>query len=1018
MDHTDKFLNTDPFRHSLKISSIYFFVSTAWILVSDLINAAYQHSNYGEFLIEIGKGLLFVIATSVLIFLLLKKYFSALHKNSRALIERESEYRSLTERLSVGIIRGTPDGKYILMNNAARTILKDYLKIKPGEDIAGLRPEDIYSDQELVERVKKTINFVSETGEGIVKKAAYGDRYLQVHSYPELNDKGEFVSMLSILTDETEITRSLHKLEESEKFNSHLVNSSHVVVYIYDLKKKRQVYANKALERILGYRLEEFNDPGISIIEDLMHPEDAQRMFEYIQSQVMHLKDGEAAEFEYRMKHKLGHYCWFKSHDCIFKRDEIGVPLEILGSAIDITDLKQTQHEVKKKSDYLNAVIEASPMSIFDITPEGKILSIWNKACEDMFGWNADEVMGKTLPIVPEEKLNEMEENLRLIIDNKFINGRELIRRKKDGTPITLKLYSCPVTESDGRVGSIIAFTEDITLEKKYEKADRQNANYLKLLYETGLMASNVTDINDLFRKSYEALSEITEVDGLVLSSITADRKFFKCDAITIRGSIIDPSKLPLLKLDPDGSGPQSIAARTGNSFIIENEEYRKRDKVRSVFIDMEGNIINKDDEEDQAPQSSIIIPLKHKEVVIGVLQVQSYKSGFYSKDDLMRLEPFAFILASAINRIKLHGKLQNELAEKAAAFEQIRKFTKGIENSPNGIIITNALYEIEYVNPYFTEMTGYEPDEIIGKNPSILQSGETEMEVYQNLWSTLDKGEIWHGEFLNMKKNGELYWESASIGPINDDSGKVTHYIAIKQDITEKKKKDKALKDSLEEKEVMLKEIHHRVKNNLQVISSLLNMQVEQYEHPEAIDAINSSRNRVKAMALVHENLYQSSSIGKTALREYLIMLAKNIYSSYGVSFERVKFLCETNGIEFGLDTIIPLGLILNEGISNSLKHAFPGDAFGEISVLLENTNEKGIDISRDQLRNNTYRLKIKDNGKGLPENFDPAKTNSLGMTLLTSLAAQLDGEAVINNKVGTEIIITFRELRYKNRV
>jgi PAS domain-containing protein len=208
MDHTDKFLNTDPFRHSLKISSIYFFVSTAWILVSDLINAAYQHNNYGEFLIEIGK-VTFVIATSVLIFLLLKKYFSALHKNSRALIERESEYRSLTERLSVGIIRGTPDGKYILMNDAARNILKDYLKIKPEEDITGLRPEDIYSDQELVERVKKTINFISETGEGIVKKAVYGDRYLQVHSYPELNDKGEFVSMLSILTDETEITSLL-----------------------------------------------------------------------------------------------------------------------------------------------------------------------------------------------------------------------------------------------------------------------------------------------------------------------------------------------------------------------------------------------------------------------------------------------------------------------------------------------------------------------------------------------------------------------------------------------------------------------------------------------------------------------------------------------------------------------------------------------------------------------------------------------------------------------------------------
>jgi two-component sensor histidine kinase len=289
---------------------------------------------------------------------------------------------------------------------------------------------------------------------------------------------------------------------------------------------------------------------------------------------------------------------------------------------------------------------------------------------------------------------------------------------------------------------------------------------------------------------------------------------------------------------------------------------------------------------------------------------------------------------------------------------------------------------------------------------------------VYEELWSTLDNGEVWHGEFLNMKKNGELFWESASIGPITDEKGLVTHYIAIKQDITEKKKKDKELKDSLEEKEIMLKEIHHRVKNNLQVISSLLNMQVEQYEHPEAIDAINSSRNRVKAMALVHENLYQSSSIGKTSLREYLIMLAKNIYSSYGVSFDRVKFMCETSGIEFGLDTIIPLGLILNEGISNSLKHAFPGDTAGEIKVKLEHCVDSGADISKNNHRNECFRLSIRDNGKGLPADFDVNKTNSLGVTLLTSLAAQLDGEAMIMNKTGTEIVIKFKELRYKKRV
>ena len=334
----------------------------------------------------------------------------------------------------------------------------------------------------------------------------------------------------------------------------------------------------------------------------------------------------------------------------------------------------------------------------------------------------------------------------------------------------------------------------------------------------------------------------------------------------------------------------------------------------------------------------------------------------------------------------------------------------KGIENSPNSIVITNSNYEIEYVNPYFTRHTGYTFEEVQGKNPNILKSGQTKLAVYEGLWETLSRGETWHGEFLNLKKSGELFWESASIGPITDSYGKITHFIAIKQDITEQKKMDKELKDSLEEKNVMIKEIHHRVKNNLQVISSLLNMQIEQYKNPEVIEALNSSRSRVKSMALVHENLYKSSNIGKTSMKEYIHMLAANIYTSFGITNDIINFRLETNAIEFGLDTIIPLGLILNEAISNSLKHAFPDNMKGEIYIELKKQPGEGDDKQ--------FELRVKDNGVGLPGGFDAGKTNSLGMVLLTSLAQQLDGNAVFRNGNGMEISILFKEQLYKKRV
>lgn len=1008
----------NPAKHALRISALYFLISTLWISATDLIQILNHQNSFNEFLLDILKGLLFVAVTGVILYFFLVKYFRALHEKNRELYRNEEKYRTLADNLEFCVMRHDTECRYTYVNAAAWEMLKPLLKVSSAEQIIGLTPEEIYTDPMVAKTVREGNEYVYRSGETFSKKLHFGEKYISYSKIPELNEKGKIVSIMTLIADETEIMKNLIKLEETEKFNSHLVNSSNVVVYVYDLRNQNQVYANEALERILGYTIEEIRNSKINILTELMHPEDAQKMVNYVQKEVMLLKDGETAEFEYRMKHKEGYYCWFKSHDCIFKRDENGIPLEILGSAIDITDLKITQDELKRKSEYLKAVIEASPMSIFDLDTEGRIKSIWNKASEEIFGWKAEEVYRKTLPIVPPERMNELRENLKTNLVNQRIDGKEQQRKRKDGSDIFIRIYSRPVTDITGNVEVVLAFNEDITKEKKYIKAIKDNEEYLRLLYEASMEASSTVIITEIYRKCFYYIEKILNVTGITVSVVTDDNKHIKYDAVRVNGEDVDTSNIPLMKLRPDGQGPITRTIHTGKPLIISDLEACVKFSSNNFFIDTDGKLCDINGEVENVSRAAIMIPLKHGDKVTGVLQIQSYKTDFYTSEDLHRLEPFAFIIASAMQRARLYEKIKTELAEKIAAFEQVRKFSKGIEQSPNSIVITNSNYEIEYVNPYFTELTGYSAEEVMGRNPGILKSGQTKQEVYEDLWNTLEKGETWHGEFLNMKKNGELYWESASIGPIMDENGTVTHYIAIKQDITEKKKRDKELKDSLEEKEVMLKEIHHRVKNNLQVISSLLNMQVEQYEHPEAIDAINSSRNRVKAMALVHENLYQSSSIGKTSLREYVFMLAKNIYSSYGVTFERVKFTCETGGIEFGLDTVIPLGLILNEGISNSLKHAFPGNAGGEIKVMLEYSGRNDNSIRNDNQDNTCYRLTIKDNGKGLPADFNPGRSNSLGMTLLSSLAAQLDGEAVINNKVGTEIVVDFKELKYKSRV
>lgn len=207
-------------------------------------------------------------------------------------------------------------------------------------------------------------------------------------------------------------------------------------------------------------------------------------------------------------------------------------------------------------------------------------------------------------------------------------------------------------------------------------------------------------------------------------------------------------------------------------------------------------------------------------------------------------------------------------------------------------------------------------------------------------------------------------------------------------------------IETSLQEKEVLLKEIHHRVKNNLQVISSLLNLQSGAIKDENAFEVFRESQNRIKTMALIHEKLYQSNNLLKINLEEYVNDLIKNLYNSYNLGPDYLSLKVQVKNIYFNIDTAISLGLIINELISNSLKHAFTDRKIeeGELQIIMDNFNS------------NKYCLIIKDNGKGLPEGFDLKNSPTLGLRLVNSLVSQIEGNIEINNNEGTEFKITFK--------
>jgi two-component sensor histidine kinase/ligand-binding sensor domain-containing protein len=223
-----------------------------------------------------------------------------------------------------------------------------------------------------------------------------------------------------------------------------------------------------------------------------------------------------------------------------------------------------------------------------------------------------------------------------------------------------------------------------------------------------------------------------------------------------------------------------------------------------------------------------------------------------------------------------------------------------------------------------------------------------------------------------------------------------------LSQEIIERKKADEKVQTSLKEKEILLKEIHHRVKNNLQVISSLLYLNSKKIKDKETLGMFKVSQNRVKSIALVHERLYQSNDLSKIDFREYVQKLTKDLFRSYAVNQSIIKLDINIDDIFINIDTAVPCALIINELISNSLKYAFPN---------YEAENKQGlIKISFIHSENGENILMVSDNGIGIPEDFNEKKNNSLGLQLVETLVAQLEAKLKIYSSLGTEFRIKLK--------
>ncbi len=326
-------------------------------------------------------------------------------------------------------------------------------------------------------------------------------------------------------------------------------------------------------------------------------------------------------------------------------------------------------------------------------------------------------------------------------------------------------------------------------------------------------------------------------------------------------------------------------------------------------------------------------------------------------------------------------------------------------ENTGTATIIVGVDTIISMANKRCEALSGYPVEEIENKlsfMDFVHPEDQQRILEYHKMRRSGDVNIPDEYEFRLLDKDGEerqimLY---ASIIPSTTDS------VVSLLDITQRKTAENEVKRSLNEKELLLREIHHRVKNNMQIISSLLNLQRSYIHDEEAANILQESQGRVKSMALIHEKLYQTSDLARINVEEYIQSLTMNLFHSYTVN-PGIKLSMDVSDLYFNIDTAVPLGLIINELVSNSLKYAFKDRDEGEIRISLLETAEPG-----------KYLLLIRDDGTGFPHELDFAESHSLGLQLVNTLVNQLDGEIEMITNGGTTFNMIIHEQKYKERV
>ncbi len=818
--------------------------------------------------------------------------------------------------------------------------------------------------------------------------------YFAVSTSPPHNSEGKFIGSVYGARDINERKKVEERLKESEEKYRNIVETANEGILRIDAEV-RITYVNEKMAEMLGYGLEELigrflwdfaDEEGKAILKLNMEKR----------------RQGINEVYELKLICKDGSPLWaLISAKAFFNKE--GEFTGSLGMFTDITKRKQTEEGLLQSEQHYRLLYETMLQGVVYQDASGRIISM-NPAAERILGKTPAEFLGSSS--VGEEYLTIRENGsifpgLEHPAMVSLRTGREVqdvvmgVYNPRENCYRWININAVPIFRTgEDKPFQVYTLFDDITERKQEEHRIRR---YNHILEGINWVFSNVVQAKTEEELGEACLSVALEITG---------SKFGYIIEMSADGLLHDVAKSKL------AWEQCHMYDKTGH--ICLPHDYVVHGLYGSVIINGKSFFTNDPQSHPDSAglpaghppiKSFLTVPLTLDGKIVGSIGVGNRESG-YSYEQQEDLEAIAPAVTQA---------LQRRRSEEALRLSNIYNRSL-IEASLDPLVTIGPDGKITDVNGATELVTGYSRNELIGTDISdYFTEPEKARTGYQQVFI---HGEVRDYPLEIRHKDGNITPVLYNASVYKDEAGKVTGIFAAARDITERKKAEEFMANL---ETVRLKEIHHRIKNNLQVISSLLDLQAEKFnnreclEDSEVLEAFRKSQDRVVSIALIHEELYEGEGTDTLNFSLYLQKLVENFFQTYRFGNTHISLDMDLEEkVLFDMDTAVPLGIIVNELVSNSLKHAFPGRDKGEIRIKL--CREKvGERINRREesktevCKSTSYTLTISDNGLGIPESVNIENSDTLGIQLVTILVDQLDGELELKKDSGTEFVIRF---------